>query len=202
MPTPSGEHRVPDLGELLAIAASVLDATGPAPAATVTCLPRERFLPAITLTPASLGMSVEEQFALPRLVAERMGWPLQPLSTTDGYASTGTLEDVRVQALAAPMPSTSRAPLARGHVTTAEHAELLRALVDWAAGLPTAVSGLEIREDLDGAGQLTARLIVPRGFDASTLDEVIMPVPADGWSGLRGAGILPTGHALTISEGR
>ncbi|MFI6485108.1 hypothetical protein ACIBH1_44860 [Nonomuraea sp. NPDC050663] len=198
----SREHRSSALGELLAIAASVLDATGPAPAATVTCLPHERFLPAITLTPASLWMSVEEQFALPRLVAERMGWPLQPLSTADGYASTGTLEGVRVQALAAPLPSTSRTPLARGKVTTAEHADPLRALVDWAASLPTAVTGLEVREDLDGAGQLTARLIVPRGFDVSPLNEVIMPVPADDWSGLRGAGILPTGHALTISEGR
>ncbi|TDD16621.1 hypothetical protein [Nonomuraea diastatica] len=65
-----------------------------------------------------------------------------------------------------------------------------------------ALMGLEVREDPNGAGQHTGRLILPRGFDATRITELIIPAADDGWSGHRDAGILPTGHALTASVER
>ncbi|MFD0692427.1 hypothetical protein [Actinomadura fibrosa] len=59
------------------------------------------------------------------------------------------------------------------------------------------VLALEVSEDLVGAGALTARLVVATDADAAAIGEVVIGVTGDGphgWSGLRGLGVLPTGH--------
>lgn len=191
------------IADLLTVAARVLDRAGDLPPVTVTCSPSERFLPPVTVTPASLAMADDDQADIARTVASRMGWPLRPLSEGDGWISTGTVDGVEVQAIAAPLSGgTSSEALTRAtDVTTAEHAELLRTLVDWSASLPTKVMALEVTEELHGTGRFKARLVLPVGSDVSRVSELVMPVPADGWSGYRGSGVLPTGHALTISVG-
>ncbi|GAA3077328.1 hypothetical protein GCM10017600_07920 [Streptosporangium carneum] len=82
-----------------------------------------------------------------------------------------------IQALAVPLRGGTRAPLARGReLTTAQHAELLRAVLDWATGLPEETQALEVREDLDSDGQFTARLVLPAGVDPSSVSGLIMSV--------------------------
>lgn len=191
------------MADLLTVAARVLDRAGELPPVTIVCRPAEAVLPQLVLTPASLGMSEEDQSAVVTAVASGMGWPWHSLAGGDGWTSTGTVDGVQVQALAAPLSGCSSEPPARStDVTTAEHAELLRALIDWSASLPKESKALEVAEDLHGTGRFTARLVLPAGTDVSRISELVMPVPDDGWSGYRGSGVLPTGHALTVSVGR
>ncbi|MFB4318790.1 hypothetical protein [Actinomadura sp. 21ATH] len=124
---------------LLAATARVLEQIGPLPPATVTCDPATRFLPPVTLTPASPAAPAAQQRDLVHTAAARMGWPVSPLDGGDGAIADGTVDGIRVQALAAPLRSAPAArepaeetPRASG---TAEHAALLRALTDWAAAL-------------------------------------------------------------------
>jgi hypothetical protein len=191
------------IADLLDVAARVLDRAGELPPLTVTCSPAERFLAPLALTPATLSMSRDDQAALVRAVAVAMGWPLDRLADVDGgWSSAGTLDGVKVQVLAAPMPDGFGTPPPRSaNATTADHAALLRALADWSATLPDSVKALEIREDVDNNGDLAARLVLTAGADPALIKELIMSVAADDWSGFRGFGVLPTGHALTVSVG-
>ena len=149
----------PDLSVLRAVAATVLEASGDLPPATVTCDPTERVLPPVTLSPASPAMPRSDQEQLVRAVAGRLRWPLRDLAEGDGWSTTGRVEDVQVQTLAVPLP-TGQVPVRASDVTTSEHADLLRALIDWSTTLPTGVQALEVSEVLDGPGQYAARLVV------------------------------------------
>ncbi|MFB4317281.1 hypothetical protein [Actinomadura sp. 21ATH] len=190
---------------LLAAAARVLEQASPLPPATVTCDPATRVLPPVTLTPASPDVPAAQQRRLVHTVAAEMGWSAWPLDGGDGAIADGTVDGVRVQALAAPLPSALTAPGPGpeedpARTGTAEHAALLRALTDWAADLPATVTALEVREDPD-TGALTGRLVLATHAAADQLPDIVLGVPNDGWSGLRGHGLLPTGHTLTISVG-
>lgn len=194
------------LPALLAAAARVLEAAGELPPLVVGCAPGQRFLPPVTLTPGST-LSAADQHALPAEVAARLGWPLRRLSQMpgdDGRAPSGTVCGVTVEALAMPMVlnldrhRTRAVPTDGASVTTAQHAALLRDLVDWAATLPSGVITLQIYEDLE-LGVLAAGLGVADEADVVALRELVLPITdAPDWSALRGLGLLPTGHGLTI----
>jgi hypothetical protein len=192
------------IADLLAVAARVLDWAGELPPLTVTCSPAERLLPPLTLTPASLGMREDDQAALVRAVAATMGWPLRRLPEVEGgWTSTGTVDGVVVQALAAPLSGVVDLEARITDATTAEHAELLRALIDWSASLAGEAKALEVREDLDNGGAFAARLVLATGADVSRVSGLVIAAGGSdgGWSGFRGIGVLPTGHALTVSVG-
>jgi hypothetical protein len=111
------------------------------------------------------------------------------------------VDGVEVQVLAAPRRGID--PEIRvSEVTTAEHAALLGDLVDWSATIPDQSKVLEVAEDLQhpGAG-FRARLVLPDGADPAWVADAVMVATAERWGGYRGEGILPTGHALTISTG-
>lgn len=120
-----------------------------------------------------------------------------------GWSTAGVVGGVSVEALAAPVVGRIGVPRVRaGGVTTAGHAVLLRGLVDWDAALPELARTLVVCEDLEGSGQLAGRLVLARGSDVSQVAGLVTSVPDDGWSELRGMGVLPTGHGLTISVPR
>jgi hypothetical protein len=167
----------------------------------VVCTPREEILAPVTLTPAGSGMAADDQAEIVRTVAEAMGWPTRPLSDLDGWTASGVVDGVEVQVLAAPRRGID--PEIRvSEVTTAEHAALLGDLVDWSATIPDQSKVLEVAEDLQhpGAG-FRARLVLPDGADPAWVADAVMVATAERWGGYRGEGILPTGHALTISTG-
>jgi hypothetical protein len=178
-----------------------VERVGEIPPVTVTCDQAIRWLAPVTLSPASLGMPPEVQDGLIRAIAARMRWSAQPLDDGPGMIAGGVVDGIEVQAIAVPGPQV-RAVARTGTVTTGEHAGLLRDLVDWSASLPEQVTALEVREDLDESGQLTARLVVAAHADACLIREIVIPVGQDGWSMLAGVGVLPTGHALTVSATR
>lgn len=191
------------LPRLLATAAHVLDQVGELAPVMVTCNADQTLLPPLTLAPASLGMDIDAQTEIVHTVATAMGWPTNHLLDYQAWTATGKVDGVEVQAIAAPVRGSSSEPLVRtGEATTAEHAQLLRDLTDWAATVPTGIKALEVAEDLHHPdARFRARLVLPVGMAPSRVAELVLPVPDDGWSGYRGDGVLPTGHTLTISTG-
>lgn len=196
------EHAPPGLPVLLAAAATLLERVGEVPPLCVDLRPAERWLPPVTLSPVSLNLPPLQQAALVYKVAERMGWALRDVER-DALAVTGTIDGIAVEIMAAPLPGVRGTYGRKSQITTAEHAALLRALVDWSAALPPQVIGLKIREDLDNNddGALTGRLVLSDHDAVDLISDLIVAAPVSDWSGYRGAGNLPTGHALTISVG-
>ncbi|WP_435113726.1 hypothetical protein [Nocardiopsis synnemataformans] len=190
-------HCLPDL---LTAAAHVLDQTGELPSVTITCNPGEQFLPAVVLTPASLGMDAHAQAEMVRTVAQALGWSTERFHDGQRWSTTGQVDEVEVQANAAPLRTGFGRELARtSDVSTAEHATLLRDLVDCSATVPEDVTALEVSEDLHGQGRFKARLVLPRGADPAAVTELVLAAADDSRSSYRGSATLPTGHALAIS---
>ncbi|MDP9850338.1 hypothetical protein [Streptosporangium lutulentum] len=194
------------LPPLLSAAATLLQRVGELLPVSVTCQLTHPSLAPVTLTPASLHMSRDDQHAVVKAIATALGWSCRRLPNVDGgWVADGRIDGIPVEALAAPITwtSTSGERAVRGTgITTADHAALLLDLVDWSAALPThGIAGLEVREDLD-AGALRACLVVADRATTKEIGELVLAAPDDGWSGYAGAGLLPTGHDLSVSVGR
>ncbi|MEU4229562.1 hypothetical protein AB0F17_35140 [Nonomuraea sp. NPDC026600] len=119
---------------LLSAAADLLECVGELPPLNVT----QSVLAGVLITPASLAASEDDQEAVVQGIATGMRWPLRWLAGDDGWITSETVSNVRIEAIAAPLRRAgARDPLTRSTaVTAAEHAALLRALVDVPPGRP------------------------------------------------------------------
>lgn len=190
------------IANLLAAAAEVLERAGELPPLSVVCAPAERVLAPVTITPASSRMSRADQARLVRAVAAAMGWPSRQLADVEGgFTTSGMLHGIGIEVMAAPLSYAEESQVRTGSVTTAAHADLLRALTDWSAALPEQTTALELGEDLE-ANTLAARLLLASDAAVAKVPGLIITDdrPVD-WSGFRGSGVLPTGHGLTVSVG-
>ncbi|GAA2635339.1 hypothetical protein SMC26_08525 [Actinomadura fulvescens] len=131
------------------------------------------------------------------------------LSDEDGVSAHGRVGAIEVKTHALPLASHPDDRPSPRRASTAAHAVLVRALVDWSAALPVQVRALEVAERTaaeetgEAGGALGVRLTVRDHADvAAVRAEVIVPIEPDGWSGLRGLGMVPTGHDLAMGVTR
>ncbi|MFI6522596.1 hypothetical protein ACIBF1_44085 [Spirillospora sp. NPDC050679] len=199
--SPSSPPSIPSFPVLLAAAARTLEKVGEVLPVTVTCDRSDRWLPPVAISPASLDLPAADQIDLVHQIAARLGWSTSPVVGGDGAIASGTVDDVQVQVLAAPLSGPPGPAPFPSMATTAEHAALLRALCDWSATLPEQATSVIVRpalDDIEASGDLTVYLTMSSQQAAATLPDLILDAGKDRWSGFRGSGVLPTGHTLTV----
>ena len=191
------------LGHLLEVAARVLEAGGELPPVRVTCEPGGTLAP-VTVSPADPYMAAAAQVEIVEAVAGVLGRLVNRVDAGDAaWHVAGRVDGTDVEAVAVLLTGAGFTPTARvSAVSTADHARLLRDLIDWSTTLDGLVQSLEVAEDVrtPGAG-FGARLALPRDVDTTRVTDLIVPAHASrpAWSEYLGEGILPTGHTLTLT---